>query len=125
MYVAVTRAEKALFLTESEGFNYNSGTSKYPSRFLMEIDRRLLRVKGEIDPVLLSGTKKLVKELSETIEIEESSSGFHKGARVTHRLFGDGTVEENYPERGSCRVKFATKTLTLRYVALTPLSSQN
>lgn len=37
MYVAVTRAEKALFLTDSEGYNYNSGFNKYPSRFLTEI----------------------------------------------------------------------------------------
>ena len=37
MYVAVTRAEKALFLTESEGYNFTTNTDKYPSRFLCEI----------------------------------------------------------------------------------------
>ena len=48
MYVAVTRAEKALFLTESEGYNISTKTNKYPSRFLAEIRRDLVVTEGVI-----------------------------------------------------------------------------
>ena len=40
-YVAVTRAVNELYLTDSEGFNHDTG-AKYPSRFLLEIKKDLL-----------------------------------------------------------------------------------
>ena len=52
MYVAITRAEKALFLTDSEGYNYTTRTDKFPSRFISEIGEGLVKVDGFIDPVL-------------------------------------------------------------------------
>lgn len=53
MYVAVTRAEKALFLTESEGYDHAARTEKFPSRYLLEIKDDLLQVDGDIDAELL------------------------------------------------------------------------
>ena len=43
MYVACTRAEKRLFITESEGFNHMSYCDKMPSRFIGEIPEKLLK----------------------------------------------------------------------------------
>ena len=40
-FVAVTRAEKGLFLTEAEGRNFD-GSMRYPSRFLLDIDEKYL-----------------------------------------------------------------------------------
>ena len=40
-FVAVTRAEKALYLSEAEGRNLD-GSPRYPSRFLLDIDPELL-----------------------------------------------------------------------------------
>ena len=40
-FVALTRAEKGLYLSEADGRNFD-GTPRYPSRFLLDIDRNLL-----------------------------------------------------------------------------------
>lgn len=122
MYVAVTRACDSLTLVESEGYNYNSGTSKYPSRFLQEIEPGRLDTEGEIDPALLKGTEQLVRQLAEKTGLSASRALFEKGTQVRHKLFGEGTVIENYPERGSCRVAFPNRRVALRYDVLTPLS---
>ena len=61
MYVAVTRAEKGLYLTESEGYNQSTRMNKYPSRFLAEIKQTLLVSEGHAVPESLwKGTKNLI-----------------------------------------------------------------
>ena len=106
MYVAVTRAEKALFLTESEGFNRATKSNKYPSRFLMEIGDSLLKVEGNIDPTLLEGTKSLVKQIEEEITLHTNITKFAVGDKVEHKVFGIGEIIEATPERDSYKVLF-------------------
>ena len=106
MYVAVTRAEKALFLTESEGFNRATKSNKYPSRFLMEIGDRLLKVEGNIDSALLDGTKMLVKQIDEEINLYTNITKFAVGDKVEHKVFGVGEIIEATPERDSYKVLF-------------------
>ena len=105
MYVAVTRAEKALFLTESEGYNYVTKQDKYPSRFLLEIQDGLLDIKGNIDKELLNnllaGTKRLIEEL----EAETNPVEFEVGDKVAHKIFGGGEVIEKTNET-SYRIRF-------------------
>jgi len=113
MYVAVTRAEKALFLTESEGFNHTTKSSKYPSRFLMEIGDNLLEIEGNIDPVLLEGTKNLVKQIDEEVYPQLSVARFAIGDKVEHKVFGVGVVVEATPERDSYKVQFEKGTRNL------------
>lgn len=113
MYVAVTRAEKALFLTESEGFNRATKSSKYPSRFLMEIGANLLEVEGNIDPILLEGTKNLVKQIEDEVYPQQSVAGFAIGDKVEHKVFGVGVVIEATPGRDSYKVQFEKGTRNL------------
>ena len=68
MYVAVTRAEKALFLTESEGFNLSTKMNKYPSRFLAEIKREMVVTEGFIPEELWRGTRNLIHVLDEEFD---------------------------------------------------------
>ncbi len=124
MYVAVTRGEKAVVLTESEGYDFNSGQSKYPSRFLTEISEGLVEVEGDIDETLLKGTAKLVRRLDSEIladDFLDESDEFAPGTQVLHNRFGRGTVVENNPVRGSARVDFGSRTVNLRYAVLTPV----
>lgn len=93
MYVAVTRAEKALFLTESEGYNISFSGEKYPSRFLMEIDSSLINVKGDIDPYLITCSRRMASEMDKTFE-EKHSAAFEVGDTVIHKIFGVGTIIE-------------------------------
>lgn len=117
MYVAVTRAQQALFLTESEGFNISSKTNKYPSRFLAEIKRELLVTEGVVSPELWKGTKNLSHVLDEDFEDERAEyndSPFHLGDTVTHPVFGEGRIVGANKDYTSFEVEFdngSTRTL--------------
>lgn len=105
MYVAVTRAEKGLFLTESEGYNSATRSDKFPSRFLKEIKDGLVEVKGDLTKeqmvVLFEGTDQIIDELeNETIHI-----GFKVGDQVIHRAFGVGEILEESSDT-SYKVRF-------------------
>ena len=118
MYVAITRAEQALFLTESEGFNISTKTNKYPSRFLAEIKRELVVTEGVISPELWKGTKNLSHVLDEDFEAERAdynSSPFQLGDTVTHPVFGEGRIVGANKDYTSFDVQFDNGALrTLR-----------
>lgn len=108
MYVAVTRAEKALFLTESEGYNFTTRMDKYPSRFLTEIGDNLMQVEGNLDPSLLMGTQMAVAQLDEELAADEvdESEPLAPGSVVKHKYFGEGTVISYDEESQSYAVQF-------------------
>lgn len=114
MYVAITRAEKALFLTESEGYNYATRTDKYPSRFITEISEDLIKVDGYIDPSLLQGCKELVSSLS-IEEFEGVIASFKVDQEVEHEIFGVGRVLSVNEERQSCEIQFNNKTRNILF----------
>lgn len=91
-YVAITRAEKYLFLTDSEGTDAN-GKSKVYSRFLDEIGEENYTRVGYISEDLkrnsLAYRKKMDTGMDDTINIREV---FKTGDRVVHHIFGEGTV---------------------------------
>ena len=112
MYVAITRAEKAVFLTESEGFDYTHKTTRCPSRFLMEIDRKIIKVDGNIPPEIWNGTLALVRKLDDEIasqhspEEEEEENALKPGDTVTHKVLGEGLILDYDRERDSFQINF-------------------
>ena len=112
MYVAITRAENAVFLTESEGFDYTHKTSRCPSRFLMEIDRDIIKVEGDIPPEIWQGTLNLVSKLDAEIymdgpmEDEEDEDALKPGDKVTHKILGEGTILDYDEERDAFKIDF-------------------
>lgn len=108
MYVAVTRAENGLFLTESEGFNYVLKQEKFPSRYIMEIKDGLLQVEGEIDEELmknlLAGTRRQMANMDANTTI--SSKEYETGDKVTSKYFGIGTIIEKASD-SSYKVEFS------------------
>ena len=88
-YVAITRAEKELYLTESEGFNYETG-SKYPSRFIYEIKEGLLNVEGNISQEIMQGCKDLIRRID--IELLGAKQKINISDKVIHPIFGEGEV---------------------------------
>jgi len=129
MYVAITRAEKALFLTESEGFNISTKTNKYPSRFLAEIKRELVVTEGVVSPELWKGTKNLSHVLDEDFEQERAAyngSAFQLGDWVTHPVFGEGRIVGTNKDYTSFDVQFdngALRTLRAGFLKQTDLPS--
>ncbi len=112
MYVAVTRAEKMLWLCESEGYMNENGALKFPSRFLSEVPEGMLKIEGKLDPMLLEGTKGLVKMLNEELG-EGAEAPMTNGTRVRHKIFGEGIIEGYDPMTKSYKVRFGEVTRNL------------
>ena len=112
MYVAVTRAEKMLWLCESEGYMNENGALKFPSRFLSEVPEGMLKIEGKLDPMLLEGTKGLVKMLNEELG-EGAEAPMTNGTRVRHKIFGEGIIEGYDPMAKSYKVRFGDVTRNL------------
>ena len=113
MYVAITRAEKGLFLTESEGYNSTTKSDKYPSRFLGEIADNLINVEGDLPLELLEGTKILVSRLDNEINPKPITS-LNTGDIVRHKVFGVGKVLKYNEEEDSYKIKFKETIRFLR-----------
>ncbi|MBD5221485.1 MAG: UvrD-helicase domain-containing protein [Bacteroidales bacterium] len=120
MYVAVTRAEKRLFLSDAEGYMNDSGALKYPSRFIAEIPDQFLEIRGKVDPSLLQGTRNLVKMLDNELG-SSAEAPMPKGTRVKHKVFGEGTIISYDASNKSYKVDFGASTRDLLPHVLTPL----
>lgn len=105
MYVAVTRAEKGLFLTESEGYNFATRSDKYPSRFLREIKDNLVEIEGDLTKKQLDKLFKGTQELIDELEIEMNQPAFQIGDKVAHKYFGIGEIIDIVSET-SIKVRF-------------------
>lgn len=118
MYVAVTRAEKGLFLSESEGFNHSVGGEKYPSRFLREIKKSLLVVEGEFDESLFNGTDNIIHSIDRnhcnTAKHQEGQTMYKVGDKVKHKVLGLGTIAEICNNNNNYLVDFNGKVRCIR-----------
>lgn len=106
-FVAMTRAEKRLYLSEAEGRGID-GSPRYPSRFLLDIDPGLLEHTQPPREGLVAEAREYIalseKLLSENLENEL----FDPGDRVRHEYLGEGTVVEVDMGKGAHVVKFDT-----------------
>lgn len=112
MYVAVTRAEKMLWLCESEGYMHDSGALKFPSRFLSEVPDWMLKLEGIMDPSLMDGTKQMVAMLREELG-GNAEKPLSPGTRVSHKVFGEGIIEAYDASSKSYKVRFGDTTRNL------------
>lgn len=119
MYVAVTRAEKMLWLCESEGYMHDTGALKFPSRFFSEVPDWMLKLEGVMDPSLMDGTKQMVAMLREELG-ENSEKPLANGTRVKHKVFGEGVIEAYDASSKSYKVRFGdtTRNLLLRVLTI-------
>ena len=90
-YVAVTRAQDALYISEAEGMNYDN-SFRYPSRFVLDINPDLLDVNG-ITREALKREADIYAEL-EPAPKASAAQTLKPGDRVEHPVFGLGTVKE-------------------------------
>lgn len=112
MYVAVTRACDMLYLSESEGYMDDNGALKYPSRFLTEVDTDLLKIEGDPDPKLLEGTRNLITILESELYMRDDAV-WTAGTVVSHKVFGQGTVQSYDAASKSYRVAFGNTVRNL------------
>ena len=105
-YVAFTRAENVLCLSDAEDGVAGESGSRYPSRFLLEMDMGELDVARGFSDDLLLAARDFIAEADRNRDLmgdfdEDESLGavkkaptaeFAVGDRVVHKIFGIGTV---------------------------------
>ena len=104
-FVAMTRAEKRLFLTEAEGRN-TDGSPRYPSRFLLDIDPALIEYTAEPREELIKDAREYVAMSEKYLPEEVQTGAFALGDRVSHDILGPGTVVDVDTDKGAHIVRF-------------------
>lgn len=89
-YVAFTRARDRLFLSDAAGTGYD-GSFRYPSRFLFNAEKENVDYVMPLDPDLEEKTLRSIQE-TEDWASDTSKQSDLVGKRVTHQVFGPGTV---------------------------------
>lgn len=116
VYVAITRAEKRFYMTESEGFNFSLGEQKLPSRFLFEIDENLYVKKGKMDKKTFNEAKKLLAVGNEELK---DISFFDIGDIVEHPVWNKGKIISVNKAKGEYEIWFIdsgkVKPITFEY----------
>lgn len=99
-FVALTRAMRRLYLTESEGTSHDSGAprQKRPSRFLFDI--------GEQNYVRIGVIPKELMISDDNAENAPENTEITVGSVVEHPVFGRGTVESVDKNRGVYNIRF-------------------
>lgn len=104
-FVALTRAERGLYLSEADGWNFD-GSTRYPSRFLLDIGSDVLTYTKEPRAGLIRETERAVAASLARLSPQEQAAAFAVGDRVRHAVFGDGTVLAADSDEKSYTIRF-------------------
>ena len=104
-FVAVTRAQKALYLSEAQGRNFD-GSPRYPSRFILDIDPSLLNFVPHMDENLIREAKAGIRLSDRRMHSEKKENLLQKGSRVRHRIFGPGTITGLDKDKSAYIIRF-------------------
>ena len=122
-FVAMTRAEKRLFLSGGEGRNFD-GTPRYPSRFVLDIDDGILEYTEQLNETLIKHAREYILHKEQGMPDNLRASMLPEGTRVRHDYLGEGTVLKADPDRAAYEIRFdgieTTRTISVR-VKLTRL----
>lgn len=108
-YVAMTRAKKNLYMTESEGFGFR-GYIKTPSRFLFDIDNKYITRIGHISHDIMEE-----QALQTVIRKPSVIQILPVGTNVKHKAFGEGVIEEVDELTRTYIIRFLTGTKPIRF----------
>lgn len=104
-FVAMTRAEKGLYLSDAEGRGLD-GSLRYPSRFVFDIDRQLMDYSTELDPGLKAEAQRYISSAHNRLKGLSGQQRLNVGDRVRHDIMGNGVIEDIDEERMAYVVKF-------------------
>ena len=89
-YVAFTRAQDRLFLSDAAGTNYD-GSFRYPSRFLFNAGTENVDYAVPLDPALIEEAHNRIRGTEYGPRDKDPGEGI-VGKRVKHGVFGGGTI---------------------------------
>lgn len=102
-FVAMTRAEKKLYLSEAAGRDFD-GSPRYPSRFLLDIDSELLDFTEPPREGLIEDARAYISVREKLLTDKETV--YRSGMRVRHSIFGFGTILDTDVQKGMNKIQF-------------------
>ena len=96
-YVAMTRAIRGLFLSDSEGFS-NDNVFKLPSRFIFDAGQENMVFIRELPQSFEGRVQRMVQQSINTV--------FSIGDRIKHPTFGIGTITDVNLKTSAYKIKF-------------------
>lgn len=102
-YVACTRAERGLYISDAEGLNYDD-SFRYPSRFIFNIDLDSIDYVNELPQRLVDDTKSYIA--ANEARIYPPDTELKPGDRVRHKVFGEGVITDIRGDIGCYVIKF-------------------
>ncbi len=116
-FVALTRAEKALFLTEGEGRNFD-GSPRYPSRFLLDIGPELLEYTRKPADGLVKDAQRHIEAAERFLAASTGDDAFKLGDKIRHAIFGTGIIRDIDSDKKAWIIQFdnmeTTRMITFR-----------
>lgn len=110
-YVAYTRAENALFLSDSEGINYD-GSFRYPSRFIFNTEKMYLNYEIELEDNLIDDAQKYIDSNESNLTFDAENLVFKVGDKVEHVAFGIGEIIAINKDSSSYVINFEKTDVT-------------
>ncbi len=104
-FVAMTRAEKRLYLSCAEGRSFD-GSPRYPSRFVLDIDSSLLEYTEKPNAALIADAREYIAYTEKYMPENLESILLPVGARVRNEYFGEGSILKIDTEKGAYLVQF-------------------
>lgn len=106
-YVAYTRAENVLFISDSEGENFD-GSFRYPSRFIFNTEKAYVNYKVELEEHLLEKAGRFIEASERKLRGMplQNAEGFRPGDRVRHKVFGEGEILARNADTQSYVIQF-------------------
>ena len=106
-FVAMTRAQKRLYLSAAAGVNFDESL-RYPSRFLLEIGEDLLEYAHPIPDREKQDAWGYIKDMERYMEHREvdKKAQYAKGDKVEHRIFGTGEILSVDTDKGAYLIQF-------------------
>ncbi len=96
-FVAMTRAQRRLYLSGAEGRNLD-GSPRYPSRFVLDISPELIDFTPPPNEGLIREAREYIRSSEKYMPEDISASLLPVGARVRHAYLGDGVIVDRDPE---------------------------
>jgi len=104
-FVALTRAQRHLFLTDAEGWHLD-GSTRLPSRFIFNVDKALLSYTDELDAGLVQETNRNIRDHEKMLETIAAGPAFQPGDRVVHSILGRGEVVDIDRDKAAYTIRF-------------------
>lgn len=104
-FVAMSRAMKSLFLSESHGKNFD-GSTRSPSRFILDIDQKFLEYVKKPEDTLIAETKNYIHYSNRYLDGYVAEQTFQVGDKIIHNVFGQGRIKSILSDRNAYMIKF-------------------